>query len=125
MGTFMFQSLRFKPSVDYVKLEWEEGDTNKEFADLWGIHFDWYWYFMATPPCHPLSVSARRSITTILNVMRRKILTPASIFLPVWPLPIAGTPFELFIEGRYKIVDIAAASDDNIGQVNLGVQFRF
>ncbi len=42
VGTFVFQSLRFRPGLDYVTLE----NKNTEWATVYGIHLDWYWFFL-------------------------------------------------------------------------------
>lgn len=40
MGTFLFKSLRFRPSIDYLELE------NNYDVDVYAVHTDWYWFFM-------------------------------------------------------------------------------
>jgi opacity protein-like surface antigen len=42
VGTFGFQSLIFRPGLDFVNLETKDFDI----ATIWGFHCDWYWYFM-------------------------------------------------------------------------------
>jgi hypothetical protein len=49
MGTFVFNSLRFKPGVDYISMK---SDIGPDF-DVWGIHLDWYWYFLGSSTIKP------------------------------------------------------------------------
>ena len=42
MGRFGFDSMDFRPGIDFVKLKNDAGT----FATVWGIHCDWYWFFM-------------------------------------------------------------------------------
>ena len=48
-GTFLFDSLRFRPGFDYLTLENDAGN----FADVWGIHLDWYWFFSKSGSISP------------------------------------------------------------------------
>lgn len=41
MDRWGFQSMDFRPGIDFVKFETEAG----EWATVYGIHFDWYWFF--------------------------------------------------------------------------------
>ncbi len=45
-GVFGFQSLIFKPGIDWVKIEGERNDRSFEWGTVIGLHFDWYYYFM-------------------------------------------------------------------------------
>lgn len=51
LGTFLFRTLQFRPGIDYLSLENE--DTNVEYADVYGIHLDWYWFFMGKKSFSP------------------------------------------------------------------------
>jgi hypothetical protein len=42
LGRVVFDKLDFRPSIDYIKLE----TSDYKWADVWGFHFDWYWFFM-------------------------------------------------------------------------------
>ena len=41
-GKFGFESMDFRPGIDYVKLKNDYGT----WATVYGIHFDWYWFFL-------------------------------------------------------------------------------
>jgi len=43
MGTFIFNSLKFRPGLDYICMK---DDGNVPEFDIWGIHLDWYWFFL-------------------------------------------------------------------------------
>jgi len=51
MGTFLFKNLQFRPGLDYLSLEYE--DKNSKFADVYGIHLDWYWFFLGKKQFSP------------------------------------------------------------------------
>jgi hypothetical protein len=42
VGNVVFNSLRFRPGLDWVDLE----DNVSKWARVYGIHIDWYWFFM-------------------------------------------------------------------------------
>lgn len=42
LGSFIFNSLNFRPSLDYIEMKRDDHET----FDVWGIHIDWYWFFM-------------------------------------------------------------------------------
>lgn len=46
VGRFIFDELRFRPGIDYVKLEPDEDRRGAWEVECYGIHIDWYWFFM-------------------------------------------------------------------------------
>jgi hypothetical protein len=42
VGNVVFNSLRFRPGLDWVDLENNYG----KWARVYGVHIDWYWFFM-------------------------------------------------------------------------------
>jgi hypothetical protein len=42
VGNVVFQTLKFRPGIDWVDLENDSG----KWARIYGIHIDWYWFFM-------------------------------------------------------------------------------
>ncbi len=42
VGHVVFQALKFRPGLDWVDLE----DNAGRYARVYGIHIDWYWFFM-------------------------------------------------------------------------------
>ncbi len=51
MGKFLFDSLKFRPGLDYVKMK-NKDNPNAEFK-VWGIHLDWYWFFLSSGKIRP------------------------------------------------------------------------
>ncbi|MDY6935878.1 MAG: hypothetical protein SVZ03_16875 [Spirochaetota bacterium] len=49
LGTFIFNSLRFRPSIDYVEMAID--DT--ELFDVYAFHIDWYWFFLKKSTVSP------------------------------------------------------------------------
>ncbi len=126
MGTFLFSSLRFRPGVDYVTLEQDlDNGTGTLDADLWGIHFDWYWHFLGNA-----SISPFIGFGPTLNYYdwdRTENDDDSDAGVDLFAgltFGISGTPFELMLEARYKFVDIAE-TDQNILQANIGILYKF
>lgn len=121
MGTFLFNSLRFKPGVDFVEVE----SKDFKYADIWGIHLDWYWY-----PMHNVPISPFLGFGPSLNYLNFNNDSDdddsdagVDLFAGV-SLGIRGTPLTLVLEARYRFIDIAAR-DDNILAFNLGIEISF
>lgn len=123
MGKFLFDSLRFKPLVDYTPIEHENGT---ELVDIWSFHLDWYWYFMG---------SSRSQIAPFIG------FGPSLNYLDDQTQPsyddsdagvdlFAGMQFglsgdlALLAEIRYRFIDIAERNE-NILQYSLGLQVNF
>ncbi len=122
MGTFLFNSLRFKPGVDYVSLATEDAD----WYDVYGIHLDWYWYPMGNAALSPfLGFGPSLNYNDYQDDRDDDEDSDAGVDLFAGvALGISGTPFELFIEARYRFLDIAARSENYLA-FNLGIQYRF
>ncbi|HOP64446.1 MAG TPA: outer membrane beta-barrel protein [Spirochaetota bacterium] len=122
MGTFLINNLDFRPSVDMFSLETED----YEIADVWGIHFDWYWHFLDKGTLSPFL-----GFGPVLNyydfddddTVDEDSDAGVDLFLGL-ELKIGGTPLTMMLEGRYKFLDIAAR-DHTAMQANLGIAYNF
>jgi hypothetical protein len=122
MGTFLFPSLRFMPGVDWVSIETEE----QSIEDIYGIHMDWYWFFMGER-----SIAPFLGFGPSLNYLDRNSRNDENedsdagvdIFLGAM-MKLGGTPFDLMIEARYRFIDIADRGA-NILALNLGLKYNF
>ena len=122
MGTFLFPSLRFKPGVDWVSLETED----QSIADVYGIHMDWYWFFMGDR-----SIAPFLGFGPSLNYYDREARgdededsdAGVDLFLGA-QMKLGGTPFDLMLEARYRFLDIADRGA-NILAFNIGLQYNF
>ncbi len=122
MGTFLFNSLRFKPGVDYVEVK---ADTWK-YADIWGIHMDWFWYPLQNAPIAPfLGFGPSLNYLNFNNDRSDDDDSDAGVDVFAGAaFGIRGTPLTLFVEARYRFIDIASR-DDNILAFNLGLEISF
>jgi hypothetical protein len=121
VGHVLFRDLRFKPSVDFITLE----DDNNQYADLWGIHFDWYWYFLGNAAISPFLGFGPSLNYYNYDASDADDDSDAGVDLFAGAaMGISGTPFELFLEARYKFIDIAK-KNENIMVLGLGLQYRF
>ncbi len=123
MGSFIFQSLKFRPGLDYVNCE----GKNNNLADheVWGIHFDWYWHFLGDGALSPFIGFG--PTLNYLNWDDSNADEDSDAGVDVFAglmLGIAGTPLDLILEARYKFIDIADR-DDAMFQANLGILFKF
>lgn len=123
MGNFIFQSLKFRPGLDYISCEGKDNNTLNK--DIWGIHFDWYWHFMGDGAFSPFI-----GFGPTLNYLdweegndNEDSDAGVDLFAGLM-LGIAGTPFDLLLEARYKFIDIADR-DDTMFQANVGIIFKF
>ena len=122
MGPFLFNSLVFRPGVDWVSYETE----NVAIADVYGIHFDWYWYFMGNSAIAPF-LGFGPSLNYYDYDSRRDDNEDSDAGVDVFAgasIGISGTPLELILEARYRFMDIAARSE-NILAFNLGIMYKF
>jgi len=122
MGTFVFSSLRFRPGIDYVEVE---GD-NWKYADIWGIHMDWWWFPLQNAPVNPFL-----GFGPVLNYIDwnedRNDDDDSDAGVDLFAgaaFGLRGTPLELFVEARYRFIDIASR-DTNILAFNLGIEIKF
>jgi len=122
MGKFYFNKLNFQPSLDYFTLETD----NYEYGSIWGVHFDWYWHFMGKQ-----SISPFLGFGPSFNYLDRGNDNTADedsdagvdLFAGI-EFRISGTPFEMMVEGRYKMLDIADR-DATVWCINLGLGYNF
>lgn len=123
MGTFLINNLDFRPSVDMLSLE--NSDLNYKFADVWGIHFDWYWHFMDKGTFAPFigfGPSLNYYDYDDDDTADEDSDAGVDLFLGC-DINVSG-PLAIMIEGRYKFFDIAAR-DETAFQANLGIAYSF
>lgn len=124
VGTFLFRSLRFKPGFDYYKLENE--DTEVEI-DVYGIHLDWYWYFMDRKAIAPFLgfgptlnyYEGDRGGTDEEEDSDAGLEGFAGL-----DFAITG-PMWLTVEFRYAWLDIAQQNDESVMKFNVGIMYYF
>jgi len=124
MGSFLINSLDFRPSLDYFALK---NDNKRAWdRDVYGIHFDWYWHFLDKKPVAPFI-----GFGPALNYYdwdhddtnEGDSDAGVEVFLGV-DLEISGTPVGIMLEARYKVLDIANF-DETAFTLNLGLAFNF
>lgn len=124
MGTFLINSLDFRPSLDYFKLE--NKDNSGYDREVYGIHFDWYWHFLDKGSIAPFI-----GFGPVLNYYSYDHNNTADedsdagvdLFLGL-DIKIGSTPLSLMVEGRYKFLDIAARNDTAMA-LNIGIAYNF
>lgn len=122
MGSFLFNSLIFRPAVDYVSCEGDEVDTLDK--EVYGIHLDWYWHFLGTGSFSPfLGFGATLNYYEWDdNVIDEDSDAGAEVFAG-FNFNLTGS-IVLMIQGRYAWNDIASR-DENMGKVLAGLIFKF
>jgi len=123
-GTFLFRSLRFKPGFDYYKLENE--DTDEEI-DVYGIHLDWYWYFMDRKAIAPFLGFGPTLNYYEFDTGAQDELEDSDAGLEGFAgLDFAITgPMWLTVEFRYAWLDIAEQDDQSVMKFNVGIMYYF
>jgi len=122
MGTFLINNLDFRPSIDTFSLKTEDFDI----ADVWGIHFDWYWHFLdkgSIAPFIGFGPALNYYDFDDEDTANEDSDAGVDLFLGL-DVKIGGTPLTLMVEGRYKFLDIADR-DDIAMQGNLGIAYNF
>lgn len=121
MGKFLFNNLNFRPSLDYFTLE---SDDRGNLGDVWGIHLDWYWFFMGKKTIAPfLGFGPSLNYYDFKNDDTNEDSDAGvDLFLGA-DFKLAG-PLTLMVEGRFKFLDIAARNDTAL-QLNLGIAYSF
>jgi len=124
MGSFLINNLDFRPSVDVFSME--NSDANYKYADVWGIHMDWYWHFMDKGAIAPfIGFGPALNYYDLNDDRDDKEDSDAGVDLFFGlDIKIGGTPLSLMVEGRYKFLDIASRSE-NAMQGNLGIAYNF
>jgi len=123
MGTFLINNLDFRPSVDRFTLE--KSDANYKLANVWGIHFDWYWHFLDKGSIAPF-IGFGPSLNYYDfkdNSQAKDSDAGVDLFFGL-DFKIGGTPLSLMVEGRYKFLDIAE-KNDTVWQFNVGIGYNF
>jgi len=121
-GNFLFNSLKFKPGLDYLSMD---GPTDANDADVWGIHIDWYWHFLGQAPISPfLGFGPALNIYDWKNKDVHESDSDAGIegFLGC-EFAISG-PFSLMLEARYVIHDVVDR-DKTMWKLGVGIQYNF
>lgn len=118
MGKVFFDNLNFRPGLDYFQLDRKEG----KYADIWGIHFDWYWFFMGKKSIAPF-IGFGPSLN-YYHFKHYKDDSDAGIDLFFGSdFKISG-PLTLLVEGRFKLLDIASLGESAF-QLNVGIGYSF
>ena len=121
MGKFLFNDLNFRPSVVFFTLD----RKNHDAIDVWGIHMDWYWFFMGKKSIAPFigfGPSLNYYNTDSDNTYDEDSDAGVDLFLGS-DFKITG-PLTLMVEGRFKFLDIAARGETAL-QLNLGIAYSF
>lgn len=120
MGTFIFNSLRFRPGFDYIEIQ---NETTK-IADAWGIHFDWYWFFLGKTKIAPfLGFGPALNYYSYKQSGHAKDSDAGVEGFGGFEFDLAG-PLSLMLEARYLWHDIATRND-NIFKVYVGLLYSF
>lgn len=133
MGKFIFNSLQFRPGLDYVNLETEGYYTVNRFGlwehhtnevDVWGIHLDWYWFFAGKSQFAPFIGFGPALNYYNFDDDSTKGDSDAGIegFLGI-EFNLSG-PWSLMLEARYLWHDIADR-DSTIMKFNAGLMYYF
>lgn len=122
MGRFVFNSLDFRPGLDYIKLE-HETNNNIEYT-IWGIHLDWYWHFMGRSSLSPfLGFGAALNIIDDGDDQTDDDSDAGLEIFGGADVGLTGT-ISLLIEARYCFNDIANW-DYNLAKFLIGLSFKF
>jgi opacity protein-like surface antigen len=125
MGRFIFNSLSFRPGLDYIKLEQEDNSGNViQELIIWGIHLDWYWHFMGKSSISPfLGFGAAMNI---LDDDDDQTDDDSDAGLEVFggaDIGLTGS-ISLLLEARYCVNDIANRGQ-NMLKALVGLSFKF
>ncbi len=122
LGKFLFDTLQFRPGLDYLSLEPDEGDGD---TDVYGIHIDWYWFFMGKKQFSPyLGFGPALNYYDFEDDSTMDEDSDAGIegFAGV-EFNLTG-PWTLLVELRYLWHDIADR-DTTIVKFNVGLMYYF
>ena len=126
MGSFLFNSLIFRPAFDYVNCE--SDNVAVRDREVYGIHLDWYWHFMGTGSFSPFL-----GFGATLNYYEFEKMGPGDDFeedSDAGAEVFAGfnlgltSSITLMVQARYAWNDIASR-DENMAKVLAGVIFKF
>lgn len=123
MGTFLINNLDFRPSIDMFSLE--ISDNSFKYADVWGIHMDWYWHFLDKGTFAPFlgfGPSLNYYDFDDEDTADEDSDAGVDLFLGC-DINVSG-PLSIMVEGRYKFLDIAARNETAF-QANLGIAYNF
>ncbi len=121
-GRFLFKSLRFKPGFDFYSLENEDTDTE---WDVYGVHLDWYWYFMDRKAIAPFLGFGPTLNYYEFNDEEMDADSDAGLEgIAGVDFAITG-PMWLTVEFRYAWLDIAQQNDESVIKFNVGIMYYF
>ena len=121
MGKFIFNSLSFRPSIDYFNLEQE---NTKWDMDVIGLHMDWYWHFMDN---RRSAMAPFIGFGAALNFYEADWKDDSDAGLELFggiDFKLSGSPLLLTIEARYKVLDIADF-DQTAWELSMGIGYIF
>lgn len=125
MGSFLFNSLIFRPAFDYVNCE-SDNDAVRD-REVYGIHLDWYWHFMGTGSLSPfLGFGATLNYYEFEKMGGGDDVEDSDAVVEVFAGFNLGltSAITLMVQGRYAWNDIASR-DENMAKVLAGVIFKF
>jgi len=120
MGKFIFNNLNFRPGLDYFTLDGDKG----KFGDVWGIHLDWYWFFMGKKPIAPFLGFGPSLNYYDFDEGSTNEDSDAGVDLFLGADFKLTGPLTLMVEGRFKFLDIANRNETAM-QLNLGIAYSF
>ena len=121
MGSFIFNSLRFKPGLDYIAMKSDQGYGD---FDVWGIHLDWYWYFLGKAAIQPyLGFGAALNYYDFDDRQAEEDSDAGIEGFAGVQFDLSG-PLALLLEARYVMHDIANR-DQNMVKLGVGIQYSF
>ncbi len=125
MGHFLFNSLSFRPGLDYIKLEQEDAAGNTiNTLKIWGIHLDWYWHFLGRSSIAPfIGFGAALNILDDTDDQTDDDSDSGLEVFGGFDIGLTGT-ISLLLEARYCFNDIANF-DQNLFKVLAGLSFKF
>ncbi len=133
MGTFLHSTLKFMPGLDYVKLErdaivdtgwpnpWPQQRVETIETNVWGIHIDWYWFFLQSTPVSPF-IGFGPSLNYYDQPGDNDSDAGIEGFGGIEFDP--SGPLSLLFEGRFVVHDIADR-DMALFKANFGICYNF
>ncbi len=124
MGNFIFNSLRFRPGLDYIAMR---SDNAPGDFDVWGIHMDWYWFFMGKAAINPfIGFGPTLNYYDFKDNNNNTNDNDSDAGIEGFAgleFDISG-PFSIMLEARYLWHDIADR-DTTIVKFGLGIMYNF
>ncbi|MCP4761834.1 MAG: hypothetical protein GY870_08630 [archaeon] len=133
LGTFLHSTLRFMPGLDFVELErdeivntglpnpWPQQRIASVETNVWGIHIDWYWFFIQGNPVSPFI-----GFGPSLNYYDQPGENDSDAGIEGFggiEFDVSG-PLSLLFEGRFVLHDIADR-EKTLFKANFGLCYNF